>query len=370
MIMACGGTGGHIFPAIALADEFKRKESGWDLVFVGSRGGIEERVVPEKCYRLELLDVEGVRGRSGMEMAKSLYKVANSTLSAVKLLRRLKPDGVIGYGSYSSAPVVLAAALLRIKTAILEQNLLPGMTNRFLGRFVDRIYVSFEETRGYFPAGNVIHTGNPIRREIYELAGAMEMRGAMDERRVPFTILVFGGSQGAKAINTAFLDALEYLTDIIGSIRIIHQTGTAGYDDVMAAYKRKGLFSDRYRERLEVRKFIDDISSSYRMADLVICRAGATSIAEITALGLASILIPYPFAADNHQEVNAQSLSDKGAAFMLKQEGLTGRVLADTIRRFYERPDVLKEMESASKALGRTEALDTIIDDYIGLLGS
>ncbi|MEE9590888.1 MAG: undecaprenyldiphospho-muramoylpentapeptide beta-N-acetylglucosaminyltransferase [Thermodesulfobacteriota bacterium] len=372
MVVAGGGTGGHLFPALSLADELRRRNSSCEIVVIGGRGGLEEKIVPERGYRLELLGVEGLKGRRGMRRIRSLFKAVVSTFKAAMILRRLKPVGVLGSGSYSSGPVVLAASLLRIKTAILEQNALPGMTNRLLGRFVNRVYVAFEEASAYFPSRSVILAGNPIRREMLEDFRKRE-KNWKTEKGKEFTILVFGGSQGAKAINTALLDALEYLTDILGSIRVIHQTGIESYEEVKVAYERKGLLSaisDKVETcRVEVYRFIEDMSSVYSSADLVICRAGATSLAEIMALGLAAILIPYPLAADNHQEINAKVLSEKGAAIMLRQEGLTGRVLADEIRRLYRNPGELDALRVTSKSLGKPMSLDIITDDYMQLLG-
>ncbi|MFQ5329511.1 MAG: undecaprenyldiphospho-muramoylpentapeptide beta-N-acetylglucosaminyltransferase [Thermodesulfobacteriota bacterium] len=370
VLFAGGGTGGHLFPALSVAGELRRRDEHCDIVFVGGRGGLEERVVPEQGYSLELLDVAGLKGTSGMKRVKSLYKALAATGKSLVLLRRLKPLGVIGSGSYASGPVVLAAKMLRLKTAILEQNAIPGITNRYLGRYVDRVYVSFEESRGYFPEERVVVTGNPVRREILEEA-ARQREEIIKRRKGRFTILVFGGSQGAKTINTAILDALEYLTDVVNSIRIIHQSGVEWCDEVKGGYERKGLLSGggkRSGGMVEVLPFIEDMSSAYAAADLVICRAGATSIAEITALGLASILIPYPFAADNHQEVNARLLSGRGAAVMLGQDGLTGQVMAGEIRTLYTDREKLHGIRSASKALGMPGALDAIVDDYLRLL--
>ncbi|MCP3677588.1 MAG: undecaprenyldiphospho-muramoylpentapeptide beta-N-acetylglucosaminyltransferase [Deltaproteobacteria bacterium] len=371
VVFAGGGTGGHLFPALSVADELRRRDERCDIVFIGGRGGLEERVVPEQGYCLELLEVEGLKGKRGMKRVKSLYKALAATYRAIGLLRRLKPVGVIGSGSYASGPVVLAAKLLRLKTAILEQNAIPGITNRYLGRYVDRVYVSFEESCSYFPEERVILAGNPVRREILEEA-ARQREELIARRKSSFTILVFGGSQGAKTINTAVLDSLEYLTDMVNSIRIIHQTGVEWCDEVRAGYERKGLLAAGGGKRnggiVEVVPFIEDMSTAYASADLVICRAGATSIAEITALGLASVLIPYPFAADNHQEINARLLSGRGAAVMLGQDGLTGQVMAEEIRTLYNDREKLHGIRSASKALGRPGALDTIADDYLGLL--
>lgn len=354
--MAGGGTGGHLFPALALAEEFKRKVPGAEITFMGGRGGIEERIVPACGYPLVVFDVEGIKRSTGLKRARALFKAARSTIRAMRLLRSIRPDGVIGSGSYSSAPVVMAARILGIKTAILEQNALPGLTNRLLGKVVDRVYIAFGQAKGFFPPGRTILAGNPVRREI--INGAEAPSKGKDKR---FSILVFGGSQGAKAINAAFLDATEYLTDIWPSLRVVHQAGEEGYKDVQEAYRRKNL-------KVELHRFIDDMASAYRTSDLVVCRAGATSIAEITALGIAPILIPYPFAADDHQTVNARCLEEAGAAVMIRQDRLTGSTLAEAIRRLYEDAAGLKQMREKVKTFGRPGAGETIANNFLKIL--
>ena len=360
IVLTGGGTGGHLFPALALAEEFKARDKDCEILFIGSTAGIETRIVPRYGYRLELLDIEGFKGRAWLDKALAGVRAGKAIVSAMKMLKSFKPDGVIGTGGYSSGPVVLAARFLKIKTAILEQNTIPGLTNRILGRFVNIIFIAFEESKRYLPAGRVIMTGNPVRKELLK-TGDIRLRRSQEsrvrEKNERFTILVFGGSQGAKAINTAFLDALEYLTDIRNFIRIIHQTGDADYAMIKEAYERKGI-------RADVFSFIDDMASVYALADLIICRAGATSIAEVSALGLASILIPYPFAANNHQEINARCLADKGAAVMLKQEDIVGDVLASLIKRFYTNPDELEEIKKKALAFGRPNATQEITNSF------
>ncbi|MBI5809886.1 MAG: UDP-N-acetylglucosamine--N-acetylmuramyl-(pentapeptide) pyrophosphoryl-undecaprenol N-acetylglucosamine transferase, partial [Deltaproteobacteria bacterium] len=238
----------------------------------------------------------------------------------------------------------------------LEQNALPGLTNKALGRLADRVYVSFAEARGYFPALRTVLAGNPVRKEILRRRAEKTFR-----RGERFTIMVFGGSQGATELNAAFLDAAEYRSDIWPGLRVIHQTGEDGFEAARASYGRKEL-------KAEVFKFIDDMADMYLAADLCVCRAGATSIAEITATGIPSILIPYPFAADNHQEVNARSLENAGASVMIRQERLTGRSLADAIRRLYEKPQDLKTMSEKASALGRPEAASAIAEDFLRLI--
>lgn len=355
LVFAGGGTGGHLFPAIALAEEFKSRNGSTEIIFMGGRGGLEEKIVPKWGYPLRVLDVEGIKRRKGFARVRAIGKAANSTIKAIRMLRSIGPSGVIGSGSYSSAPVVLAARILGIKTAILEQNALPGLTNKILGKMVDRVYIAFEESRKFFPGGRTILTGNPIRQDIVKKTD----NGAL--RHEKFTLFVFGGSQGATAVNAAFLDAIEYLTDIWPGLRVIHQTGEDGFEAASSAYKRKGL-------KVEVHKFIDDMGEAYRAADLVVCRAGATSIAEITAIGLPSILIPYPFAADDHQSVNARCLADAGAAVMIRQDKLTGASLAQAIRRFYERPGELKVMREKVKGLGKPQAAREIAENFLRVI--
>lgn len=354
--MAGGGTGGHLFPALALAEEFRGVVKDVEIVFIGGLGGLEEKIVPKHGYQLKLLNVEGIKRTRGLKRVSALVRALSATVKAMRLLREIRPDGVIGSGSYSSAPVVSAARLLGIKTAVLEQNALPGLTNRFAGRFVDRVYIAFAEAGRFFPRTKILLTGNPIRREILGEIGKRPQA-----RNGRFTVLVFGGSQGATAINAAFLDAIEYMTDIWGGLNVIHQTGEQGFHHVEASYKRKRLKAD-------VKSFIDDMATAYSAADLVICRAGATSIAEITAFGLPSILVPYPFASDNHQEVNARCLEQAGAAVMIKQDRLTGRTLADTIKEFYERPGELRQVSDKARKFGHPGAAGAIADDFLKLV--
>ncbi|MBI3753337.1 MAG: undecaprenyldiphospho-muramoylpentapeptide beta-N-acetylglucosaminyltransferase [Deltaproteobacteria bacterium] len=361
IVLTGGGTGGHLFPAIALAEEFKARDRDCRILFIGASSGIEKEIVPKYGYPLELLDIEGFKGRGLSHKVSAGLKAAMGVLTAKKILQSFQPDRVVGTGGYSSGPVILAARLLRVKTAILEQNAVPGLTNRILGRVVNKIFVAFEQSKKFFPGGRVIFAGNPVRREIIGSRRVPSGRGQGSKDK--FTILVFGGSQGAKAVNTAFSDALEYLADIRDSLNIIHQTGDADYQTVKEMYERKGI-------KAELFAFIDDMAKAYSMADMVICRAGATSIAEITALGLASILMPYPFAANNHQEINARSLAGKGAAIIMRQDEIIGDALANVIRKFYESPEELKKIREKAKAFGKPNAAEAIAESIIKLVGS
>lgn len=354
IIMAGGGTGGHLFPALALAEEFKKNDKDVEIIFTGSKGRLEEKIVPEYGYELYLFDIEALKKRSGFGRIRSLFKALKAVLNATSMLRQLRPDGVIGSGSYSSGPVLLAASLMGIKTAIMEQNAMPGFTNRVLGKFVDRVYIAFEEAGKYFKVERTVVVGNPVRLDILSVIDTREsLRG-----KGKFNLFVFGGSQGATAINASFLDAAEYLTDIWGDLNVVHQSGDEGFQMVESAYKRKGL-------KVDLHKFITNMAEVYAKSDLVVCRSGATSIAELTSLGIASVLVPYPFASDDHQEINARSMENRGAAVIIKQDELTGKILADVIREFYENRDELKKVELAAKAVGKPDASKRIVTDYM-----
>ncbi|MBI5682550.1 MAG: UDP-N-acetylglucosamine--N-acetylmuramyl-(pentapeptide) pyrophosphoryl-undecaprenol N-acetylglucosamine transferase [Deltaproteobacteria bacterium] len=231
IILTGGGTGGHLFPAIALAEIFKERDSGNEITFIGSKKGLEAKILYKYGFHLETLDVGGVKGKGLLNRAISILKALMGIFKSIKLIRRYMPDLVVGAGGYSAFPVVAAAKIMKVMTIILEQNTLPGITNRYLGRFVDRVFVAFPDAKKYFPKGKVVVSGNPVRKEILKAKG--ERRKAKGEG---FTILVFGGSQGAKAINSIFLESLEYLKHC--SINIIHQTGEEDYERVKETYNK------------------------------------------------------------------------------------------------------------------------------------
>ncbi|MBN2397503.1 MAG: undecaprenyldiphospho-muramoylpentapeptide beta-N-acetylglucosaminyltransferase, partial [Deltaproteobacteria bacterium] len=305
---------------------------------------------------LRTITVEGIKGRGIAGMLGGLMKIPRGMAQSVSLLREFRPHIVLGVGGYASGPAVMAARCMGIRTAVAEQNALPGFTNRMLGRFVDRVFLSFPDREGRFPAAKTIVTGNPVRREF--------VRGIQQDGRRgdAFSILVFGGSQGARAINRAVVEAMKYLEDMRGRLAITHQTGAGDLDEVSVAYRSLGISAD-------VRPFITDMPSAYESADLLICRAGATSIAEITAVGKASVLIPFPFAVGGHQELNARVLADAGAAEMILEEGLDGKALAGVIRRLAGDPEAVRRMEEESRKLGNVKAAERIVDECLALLG-
>ncbi len=357
VVFAGGGTGGHIFPAIALADELKKKARNIEITFIGAKAGLEGSIVPGHGYELKTLDVEGIKRRGMLKGIRAIIKAAVALWSALLILRRIKPAGVIGCGGYSSAPVLLSAKILGVKTAVLEQNAMPGITNRIFGRFAERAYIAFPEAGGYFKRDSIRLLGNPVRKSLLDSG-----RGKKTDAQGRLTILVLGGSQGAAAINSAMIDAIDHLKDMRPLLRILHAAGDAGFRDVEEGYEKKGF------KGADVKRFIDDMAGAYVASDIVVSRAGATTIAEITALGCASVLIPYPYAADDHQRKNAMALVRKGAAVMLEQSGLSGGTLAGEIKRLYSKEGALEDIRRNAKKMGAPDAAEAIAGDFLRLI--
>lgn len=357
VLIAAGGTGGHIYPGIAVAQEIMRRDAGSTVRFVGTERGLETRLVPQAGFELSLIDSAGLKNVGAAAQMRGLAMLPKSFLSAWAIIRKFRPDVVVGAGGYVSGPVVLTAAMLRRPTMVMESNALPGWTNRTLARFVDRAAVSFEQAVPYF-RGKAVVTGNPVRREFFEIPA---------KRRDPnrFSLLVFGGSQGARAINEAIIGALAELKSSPVRFRIKHQTGTADLDRVKAAYQQAGWNS----EASEVTAYIDNMMKDFADADLVVCRAGATTTAELIAAGKASIMIPFPFAADDHQRKNAEAMRDAGAAQMILQKQLSASRLANQIVELAATPERIDAMEMASKKLVRGDAAVTAADMIEELAG-
>jgi UDP-N-acetylglucosamine--N-acetylmuramyl-(pentapeptide) pyrophosphoryl-undecaprenol N-acetylglucosamine transferase len=305
-------------------------------------------------YAVASIEVEGLKGRGWKKGLSTAFRLPRGLFQSVAIIRRFSPSCVLGMGGYSAGPVCLAARLMGRPTAIHEQNSFPGLTNRLLSRVVDRIFISFEESRPHFGAENVILTGNPVRSELFSESGIGRKAGA------PFTVLVVGGSQGARAVNMAFTEALAYLRDKGSYIEVVHQTGETDYDRVKEDYRNRGLQGD-------VIPFIQDMSAGYGRADLVVSRAGATTIFELAALGKPSILIPYPYAANQHQEINALSLVKAGGAEMVRQSELTGKVLAHIIMKYMHDPVALEDMGRRVRTMARRDATQVIVDQLLEL---
>lgn len=351
LIMAGGGTGGHLFPGLAVAREFQRRDQMTQILFVGTRLGIESRIVPRQGFQLETLPIKGLKGRGLQGWAEALYGVPLSLARSLGILRRFRPDFIIGLGGYSSGPLLLAGEIKRIRCAIMEQNLRPGFTNRILGKIVDRIFVTYEESIDYFPRSKVVVTGNPVRwQSLPEIA-----------RDKKFTLLIFGGSAGAHRINVSAVEALKKLRDLAATLRVIHQTGEADFATIKRAYSFLPF-------EAALLPFIEKMDEAYARADLVLCRAGASTVAELTVFGKAAILVPYPYAAYDHQRWNAQALQDRGAAQMILDQDLEGEKLAQQIRRLFGDREQLEAMANAARKLGRPQAAEQIVDQCYALV--
>ena len=360
VVIAGGGTGGHLFPGIAMAREFKTRSSTSKIIFISTGNQLEKSVLSKAGFPLQTIAAAGIKGRGLWNQTKSIAKIPGGIWAANQILRKFSPDLTIGLGSYSAGPVVFAAWLRRIPIVVHEQNILPGITNRILSRFASRIYISFENTRSSMNPQKILWTGNPVRREILASADCYEQSKAEGSTARLFTVLIIGGSQGAHRINMAVIEALDHLEDLT-HLHFIHQTGQADEQSVREAFQRHKIGGT-------VQTFFDDMAEQYGRADLIVCRAGATTVAEVTALGKTAIFIPFPYAADNHQVLNAGSLVDEGAAEILIEKDLNGRILSEKIRYYADHPAELEMMASKAKELGKPNAAGHIVDDCYRLL--
>jgi len=354
VIIAAGGTGGHIFPGLAIAHEFKRRDAATQILFVGTARGLEKKIVPREGFDLELINIGALKGVSIFERMKSLVELPVSFVAAFGILKRFKPDLVIGVGGYSSGPTLLMAALVRIPTMVVEPNAMPGFTNRVLAWFVDAAALSFEDARIFFGERGVV-TGNPVRADFAQLN--------RKTRTEKLHVLIVGGSQGAHAINDAMIKALPLLSPKRERIDVTHQTGERDFDAVKRAYEDAGF------ARADVRPFVHDIAQQFELADVLICRSGATTVAEVAAAGKAAIFIPFPFATDDHQRKNAEVFERAGAGRMIVQEDLTPERLADELNRLIEHPYEIDRMEEASAKLGRADSTKRAVDLATSLVG-
>jgi UDP-N-acetylglucosamine--N-acetylmuramyl-(pentapeptide) pyrophosphoryl-undecaprenol N-acetylglucosamine transferase len=340
-ILAGGGTGGHVIPALAIANELK-KHYGAEVLFIGTARGIENRLVPAAGYPLQLVRVGALKNVSLMTRAKTAFDLPRAVWDAGRMLNEFAPDVVIGVGGYASGPAMLAAVVKHVPTLAFEPNVVPGFANRVVAKFVSGAAVHFEETAKYFRRAEV--TGVPVRQAFFEI---LPKRGGTP------TLLVFGGSQGAHAINEAMIRCLPELRRQAPGIHILHQTGERDYNDALAAYK---AFTNAAGESAEVFKFIEDMPAAFARADLVVCRSGASTVAEITAAGKPAIFVPFPRAADDHQRVNAEALAREGAAVVVEEMKLEGVWLAETIAALLGDAARLAQMSEAARELAHPNA--------------
>ena len=352
VILSGGGTGGHIYPAITIARELSKLDDV-EFLFVGTPNGMESRIIPQEGFSFASLEAAGLKRRLTLENVKILFKTASSLFTAKKILKDFKPDVVIGTGGYVCGPILLAAALSHIPTLIQEQNVIPGVTNKILSRFVDRIALGYEAAKPRFPhPEKCIYTGNPIRPDILS-AKRGEARKALGLKEEDFMVLITGGSRGARTINTAMIGVHQHFKEA-KNLCLYHVTGSLEYDKVM-----KALNADeegRYGTSSRIIKYEYHMPQALAAADLILCRAGAISLAELAARGIPSILIPYPYAAEDHQTFNARVFVAAGAAKMIVDKYVTDKELIQDIEELKNNPAALHSMAKAAQELGKPKA--------------
>jgi UDP-N-acetylglucosamine--N-acetylmuramyl-(pentapeptide) pyrophosphoryl-undecaprenol N-acetylglucosamine transferase len=355
VVIAGGGTGGHLFPGIAVVEELHRRFKDPEILFIVGRRKMESSILADYGYRVTSIDVEGLKGRDWRKALRTLFKLPKSFWQSAAVIKHFAPKLVLGVGGYSSGPFCLAARLLGVPTAIHEQNSFPGLTNRLLARFVDRVLISFQESSEHFGSGRLFLTGNPVREAFFTDSG----RGA--KNREAFTLLVVGGSQGARAINQAFAEAIKILDGRGKHPAVIHQTGESDYERVREDYRTKGIQG-------EIVPFIQNMASAYDSADAVVGRAGATTIFELAAAGKPSILIPYPHAANQHQDTNAQAMLAVGGAEIIRQESLSGESLSQALLALMDNRERLRMMGENARRMARPDAARAIVDALVEMI--
>ena len=359
IILTGGGTGGHIYPALAVAERLQECHPECEILYVGTDRGLEKDIVPKRNIPFHTIRAEGLPRKLTPALLKAVKNTAGGCLEARDIVKSFQPDVVIGTGGYVCGPVVLAAKLQGIPTMIHEQNAFPGITNKLLARFVNCIMVNFEESKKYFVhKERIAVTGLPVRQEVLsaEKTASLAYFGFSEDKT---TLLVSGGSRGARSLNRAMVDAYPELLKY-PDLQIIHLTGKTDYEDTMTALVEKGIDVAQYPQ-LVIKSYLDEMQYGLKAADFCVGRAGATFLAEVTACGLPGILIPYPYAAENHQEYNAKALVEQNAASMILDKDLTGDSLCRSILSLYQDSENRKQMEAQSYAMGKRDALDEIV---------
>ncbi len=365
LLVAGGGTGGHVSPALVLAREFSRRAPGREVLFVGTARGVESRMVPAAGFPLELLEVGALQGQSVVARLKTLAGLPLAILQSLKILKKFRPDVVLGVGGYAAGPMMLATLLAtrratmpgtmralnlrRVPLAVYEPNAYPGLVNRWVARFVSRAFVNFAEAGKFFGAEKTLQTGIPVREEFFAIPAK--------KHAPPFTVLVFGGSQGARSLNRAMVEALPLLDHFESPVRLLLQTGQSEYNRVREAVEKYPGAGH------EVSAFMDRMWDAYAQADLVICRAGATTVAELAAAGRAAVLVPFPAAANQHQLRNAEALEKLGAARLLLDRDLSGARIVALFTELLQGQAKLEAMETAIRREARPDAAMRIVDE-------
>jgi UDP-N-acetylglucosamine--N-acetylmuramyl-(pentapeptide) pyrophosphoryl-undecaprenol N-acetylglucosamine transferase len=361
VLLAAGGTGGHVIPALVVARELLARNPASRVLFVGTAKGVENRLVAEAGFPLALVDVGALQGQPLVVRLRNFFRLPRAVWQASRILREFQPHVVLGVGGYAAGPVMLAAALAGIPLAVLEPNAFPGMANRWIAPYVARAFLAFPEAASFFVPAAPLITGMPVRREFFEIRRQAHGRPLES----PFTVLVFGGSQGARTLNRAVVEALPKLAQCGKNLRIVHQTGQSEYNSVREAYVK-------YPLQAEVLPYIEGMPEAFARADLVVCRAGASTVAELAAAGKAAVLVPFPSSANQHQLRNAEAVARSGAALLILDRELNGETLFSAVRDMCDGPERIERMEARIRALARPEAAGRIAGELerLGRLGS
>ncbi len=358
VIMTGGGTGGHIYPAIAIADKIKRKNPDAEILFVGTKRGMERELVPQNGYDIQFITVSGFHRKQLWKNAKTLIDLVKGNRQAAAIIKDFRPDVVIGTGGYVCGPVVRAAKKKGIKTYVHEQNAFPGVTNKILEKYVDKVFLSFEESRKYFKnPSKLIVTGNPIRKS-FLVANPERSREKLGADANDFVVLCFGGSLGAEKINRSLIGSLKEFAEV-ENLKVIFITGKRHYGSVMEEITLRGI---KIPEQVSIIEYANNMPEYLAAADLIVGRAGALTISEITACGKASVLIPSPYVTGNHQFHNAKVVSDQGGAILLEEKDLNEKSLFTTIMRLKNHKGLINRMAEASLKIGKLDAVDMIYD--------
>lgn len=356
--MAGGGTGGHVYPGIALVEEFRKLVPEVQVKWVGTADRMEARAVPAANIPIEFLDVSFLKGRRGVALLKSLFTLPMSGINALRIVRKFRPDALVGLGGFVSGPVVVAAFLCGVPVFLLEQNAIPGVANRINARFARTVFGTFPECRDHFPANKTEILGNPIREDIL----SVDHQGNAPEE--PLRVLVFGGSQGATTLNEVIPETLSKAAERAKTrLKVVHGSGRGRGEGIAERY-------DRHFVDVTVMEYIDDMATVYATTDFVVCRAGATTISELTAMGLPACYVPFPHAADNHQMHNARSIEAVGGGVIIEDSAAADEAAIATLASVFEKPDTVAEMARAAKSVGQPEAGVAIAQHILRSIGS
>ena len=364
IIVSGGGTGGHIYPALTLIRTLQQKVDKLEVLYVGTHAGLEADIIPKEDIPFATVDLQGFKRSLSPENLLRAARAIKGVGKAMGIVRKFQPDVVVGTGGYVCGPVLMAASLLGIPSLIQEQNVIPGITNKILSKFVNKIATGYQEANGAFPANKVVFTGNPIRQEVMAHRQEADYE-AFGLRPDTTTILVSGGSRGARTINRAMVEVLKHYAGR-RDVQILHATGKGEYEDIINRISAAGLDLQQ-ADNIKVKPYLYNMPQAMAIADLAIFRAGATGLAELTAKGIPAILVPYPYAAENHQEHNARAVEKAGAARVILNKDLTAQGLIQAIDELIGKPEKLQAMAKASAKLGRPEAADTISELIIEL---